>query len=245
MKEGLEKTLSQVRQLCGTIERGASGGFSFVKKRDTTVKYVAKHLGTPDYPSIDDLERETFPYLVGWSNFFRQLADNCRAIHVSLATDTKIEWPSWDPACVDVSRFIRQIPASQLIDRPPIAPRHPGHPSEQQALLFHLPKSKAAKIKTMASPDEKRNPRAPPRRMIRNMLAGGFSDLAATSIPPPIAGRDRVRSVTDGVTQASAKATLDYIATLRDQQSGRRDVVRVWVRTVARASVLDGRESHL
>lgn len=60
LRQGLEKTLSQVRHLCGKLEKDPEGGFSFVKKRDTTVKFVVKSLDGPGYPSIDDIEKASF-----------------------------------------------------------------------------------------------------------------------------------------------------------------------------------------
>ncbi|ROW10466.1 hypothetical protein VMCG_01641 [Cytospora schulzeri] len=327
LQEGLEKTLSQVRHLCGTIEKDeGAGGFSFVKKKHTTVKYVVKRLDTPEYPSIDDIEDATFscralggggggdlglwgllgemPYgegrpesnphnspscsgfqlnlvrggavfsshvhhwaadLVGWSNFVRQLADNCRAIHVARGNNNskEIDFPPWDPACIDVSRFVRQLPPDSLIDGPPVAPRHPGHPPQDayQALLFHLPRSKAARLKALATPKEDdgspssssssscwvstydatcafvwrhltrvripyynadpkdpapwvgesvdmrprfrdpaaATPRPTPRRMVRNMLAGGFSDAGPGLAAGPLPTVGEVAGIISGV----------------------------------------------
>lgn len=246
--------------------------------------------------------------VVGWSNFVRQLADNCRAIHS--ATDSmgvvasteqdeaaalaRISYPPWDPASIDVSRFTRPAPPSeQLIDGPPVVARHPGHPKEQQALLFHLPRSRAEQIKAMAQPrprvngvvvvdDEDgsgpswvstydamcafiwrhltrarvpfyqpdlnepmawfgesvnmrprfRDPAPTPPRMIRNMLAGGFSEVATQvkmpSVREVVGAEDEaplarlaqyVRQITDSVTQKHVEGLLEYIAMLRDQQS--------------------------
>lgn len=206
LRLGLERTLSQARYLCGTIEKDAEeGGLSFVKKRDTTVRLVIQHLDCPGdeetYPSLDDLERAHFscrslgnlkrwgiPEMVwgddnpaadvdnspttaayqlnlvrgglvlsmhshhyasdvmGWSNFTRQLADNCCAI----ANQT--EFPPWDPACIDASRFTKHIPPASLVDGPPTPQRHPGHPRAQQACLFHLPASKAARLRQLVTP---------------------------------------------------------------------------------------------
>lgn len=50
-----------------------------------------------------------------------------------------------------MSRFTRDLPEDALVDGPAVLPRHPGHP-EQQAVLFHLPRSKAAQLKKLASP---------------------------------------------------------------------------------------------
>lgn len=64
LQQGLERTLSQTRHLCGTIEKHADGGHSFVKKRDSAVEFVirwmdgAEHKGR--FPSFADLERNHF-----------------------------------------------------------------------------------------------------------------------------------------------------------------------------------------
>lgn len=84
---------------------------------------------------------------MGWSNFTRQLAENCYAVCNGTS------FPPWDPACIDVSRFTRHVPESARVDGPAAAPKHPGH-LDQQALLFHLPKSKAAALKKTASPTD-------------------------------------------------------------------------------------------
>lgn len=60
LKQGLEKTLSQVRHLAGKIEKDPEGGFSFVKKKDTAVEFVVKSLDSPEHPSIDDIEKASF-----------------------------------------------------------------------------------------------------------------------------------------------------------------------------------------
>ncbi|KAK8111612.1 uncharacterized protein PG998_008069 [Apiospora kogelbergensis] len=341
LQQGLEKTLSQVRHLCGTLKKDDGGGFSFVKKKATTVRYVVKWLDGPEYPSIDDMEKMTFsakslgendgafsidgmPYgegraesnpnnspvisgyqlnfvrggamlsshihhwaadLVGWSNFTRQLAENCRAVWDVRATGGAPQWPPWDPACIDVSRFTKQLPKDQLIDGPPVAPRHPNLPpaDKWEAVLFHLPKSKAAELKALAQPSSPveggqpwvstydamcafvwrhltrvrvpyydadlaqqapwfgesvdmrprfRNP-TPPARMIRNMLTGGFSEMAPAWVQLPTVGElaateeqtplshiaTYVRKLTSSVTQEMVEGVLEYIATLRDQQS--------------------------
>lgn len=63
LKQGLEKTLSQTRHLCGTIERNDDGSHSFVKKRDSTVKYVVQYADGPedtDFPTFSYLESQHF-----------------------------------------------------------------------------------------------------------------------------------------------------------------------------------------
>lgn len=62
LKKGLEKTLSQARYMCSTIEKDQEGGHSFVKKKDTTVKLVIRKLDSPDeeHPSLDDIQKAHF-----------------------------------------------------------------------------------------------------------------------------------------------------------------------------------------
>ncbi|KAL4912547.1 transferase [Aspergillus aurantiobrunneus] len=64
LKSGIEHTLSQVRNLCGTIERDASGGHSFVKKKDSTVRFVVQWLDAQEdsdtYPSFDEIAKRNF-----------------------------------------------------------------------------------------------------------------------------------------------------------------------------------------
>lgn len=64
LKQGLEKTLSQTRHLCGNIVKDPDGGHSFVKKRDSTVQFVTKWLYQAEqngiYPSFADLEKANF-----------------------------------------------------------------------------------------------------------------------------------------------------------------------------------------
>lgn len=79
--------------------------------------------------------------VMGWSNFTAQLADHCRAI-----AQTGTPPPPWDPAAIDVTRFVRNVPEADRVDGPAPAPRHPDHPP-QQAVLFHLPASRAARLK--------------------------------------------------------------------------------------------------
>lgn len=84
---------------------------------------------------------------MGWKNFTHQVAENCYAFR------HETSFPPWNSACIDVSRFTRHVPESAQVDGPAPAPRHPGHP-EQQALLFHLPKSKASILKKAAAPTD-------------------------------------------------------------------------------------------
>jgi len=62
--QGLERTLSQTRHLCGTIEKDPDGGHSFVKKRDSTVQLVTKWMDQTEhkgiYPTFSDLETANF-----------------------------------------------------------------------------------------------------------------------------------------------------------------------------------------
>ncbi|KAH8689593.1 transferase [Talaromyces proteolyticus] len=206
LKAGLERTLSQTRHLCGTIEKDPAGGHSFVKKKDGTVQFVVQWLDAPEdkssYPSIDDLEEAHFRStrlgnldlwsippmaygekeeahpdnspvtaafmvnlirgglvliihqhhyandVMGWSGLTHQLAENCKAIFNNTA------FPTWDPSCLDLSRLIKaEVPEGKKIDGPPTPERHPDHRGTV-ALLFHLPKSKAAELKRLASPTD-------------------------------------------------------------------------------------------
>lgn len=192
--QGLERTLSQIRHLCGTIEKDPGGGHSFVKRRDSTVQFVTRWLDRSEhqgiYPSFSDLEKANFVSkalgdikdysvspmtygekpeasldahpkaaafqanfirgglvfmmhhhhaandVMGWAGELHQLAENCAAIW------NKTAFPTWDPACLDVSPFTkREYPAGEQIDGPPAPQKHPDH-KKSAWLLFHLPKSK-------------------------------------------------------------------------------------------------------
>ncbi|KAK8031227.1 hypothetical protein PG990_000961 [Apiospora arundinis] len=327
LQQGLEKTLSQVRHLCGTLEKDDGGGFSFVKKKETSVRYVVKWLDGPEYPSLDDMEKMTFsatsmgenagafaidnmPYgegraesnpsnspiisgyqlnfvrggamlsshihhwaadLVGWRNFTGQLADNCRAIWDARATGSSPKWPSWDPACIDVSRFTKQLPKDQLVDGPlshpvtqtcyrEISRRAEGagpaavsgggeawvstydamcafvwrHLTRVRVPYYNSDLSKQAPWfgESVDMRPRFQNP-TPPKRMIRNMLTGGFSEVAPDWVQLPTVGElaaseqetplshiaTYVRKLTNSVTQEFVEGVLEYIATLRDQQS--------------------------
>lgn len=85
---------------------------------------------------------------LGWGSFAKQLAENCHAIV------NGTEFPTFDPACLDRSRFFTpDLPEESLVDAPPQADRHPDH-KVSQSLLFHLPKSKAVLLKEAAKPDD-------------------------------------------------------------------------------------------
>lgn len=206
LKAGLARTLSQVRHICGTIEKDPSGGYSFVKKKDSNVRFVVQWLDSPKdsaaYPSFDDIAKANFctsalgdlscwsvppmtygekpeahpdcsPVVaaykanfirgglvfimhhhhysndvMGWAGLTHQLAENCYAIV------NQTPFPSWDPACLDLSRLTKpDVPEESKVDGPPAPQRHPGHlPAEM--LLFHLPKSKAAELKKLATPTD-------------------------------------------------------------------------------------------
>ncbi|RSM05541.1 hypothetical protein CDV31_009532 [Fusarium ambrosium] len=62
LKAGLERTLSQARHYCGTIEKEPVGGHSFVKKKDSTVRFIVQWLDSPHhtYPSFDEIEKRHF-----------------------------------------------------------------------------------------------------------------------------------------------------------------------------------------
>jgi hypothetical protein len=205
MKKSLARTISQARYLCGTIEKVNTGtGYSFVKKKDSTVRLFVQWLDAPEdadkYPSIDAIEKGNFSAVslgdlklwgvepmtygekpeaniwaspivsafkmnfvrgglvfnmhhhhysndvMGWVGYTRQLAENCFAAFNGTA------FPTWDPKNQDLSLLVKKEPEEdQKIDGPPAPERHPDH-VQGVALLFHLPKSKAAELKKLASP---------------------------------------------------------------------------------------------
>jgi len=62
LKEGIERTLSQTRHWCGTVERDDDGHHSIVKRKCSTVKFVIQHLDSPDdkFPSFSEIEKAHF-----------------------------------------------------------------------------------------------------------------------------------------------------------------------------------------
>jgi hypothetical protein len=62
LREGLERTLAQCRQLVGTIEKNEhDDDHSFVKKRDSSVKFIVKYFRVEDgVPSMTDIEDAHF-----------------------------------------------------------------------------------------------------------------------------------------------------------------------------------------
>ncbi|KDN67449.1 hypothetical protein CSUB01_06465 [Colletotrichum sublineola] len=204
LKEGLERTLAQAKHLVGTIEKDDDGFHSFVKRKNSSVKFVVQYLDSPEdkFPSFAEIEEAHFvtttlgdiqvlsnapmtygekpeahpdanpatssfkanfipgglifnmhPHhysndISGWGSFTKQLAENCFAIV------NKTDFPSFDPKCLDRSRFNAPvIPEESRVDAPPQANRHPEH-KPSQSLIFHLPKSKAAELKKAASTDD-------------------------------------------------------------------------------------------
>ncbi|TDZ74628.1 Trichothecene 3-O-acetyltransferase TRI101 [Colletotrichum trifolii] len=86
--------------------------------------------------------------VMGWAGVAHQLAENCRAIIKNAP------FPTWDPACNDLSRLTKADPPEvSKIDGPSPPQRHPDH-KIGVALLFHLPKSKAAQLKQLAMPED-------------------------------------------------------------------------------------------
>ncbi|KAF6827969.1 acyl transferase [Colletotrichum plurivorum] len=86
--------------------------------------------------------------IMGWTGLAHQLAENCYAVFHGTA------FPSWDPACNDLSRVCKPAPPEEsMVDGPAPPQRHPGH-KVGIALLFHLPKSKAADLKELAKPED-------------------------------------------------------------------------------------------
>jgi hypothetical protein len=201
LKEGLERTLAQCRQLVGTIEKNEhDDDHSFVRKRDSTVKFVVKYFEPEDaVPSMSDLEKAHFASsgfdtnrfvvdgmaygekpeclpsakpvvsafqanlipgglifvtnshhyandVMGWANFVYQLSENCSSIVNKTAP------PPWDPANLDAARFTAlDFPSESKVEGPTSPERHPLL-RQQSWLLLHLPLSKAAELKKLATP---------------------------------------------------------------------------------------------
>jgi hypothetical protein len=97
--------------------------------------------------------------IMGWAGEMHQLAENCAAIWRSLKagqvdSGDSAGMPSWDPACLDLSRFTKpDLPEDQRVDGPVQPLRHADH-RPGQWLLFHLPKSKTIELKRLASPED-------------------------------------------------------------------------------------------
>lgn len=62
LKQGVARAISQVRQYVGTIEKGADGHHSIVRRKGDTVKFVVNHLDFPGstFPSLDEIGRAGF-----------------------------------------------------------------------------------------------------------------------------------------------------------------------------------------
>ncbi|KAK1965278.1 hypothetical protein LY78DRAFT_738592 [Colletotrichum sublineola] len=86
--------------------------------------------------------------LMAWAGFIHQLAENCYAF----ANGTP--YPTWDPACLDLSRLLKpEPPEEEKVEGPPTPGKHPDHLGSC-SYLFHLPKSKAARLKELAKPED-------------------------------------------------------------------------------------------
>ncbi|KAK2047544.1 hypothetical protein LZ31DRAFT_609617, partial [Colletotrichum somersetense] len=86
--------------------------------------------------------------LMAWAGFAHQLAENYYAFSNETA------YPPWDPACLDLSRLLKpEPPEEEKVDGPPTPDRHPDH-LDCCSYLFHLPKSKAARLKELARPED-------------------------------------------------------------------------------------------
>ncbi|TLS21529.1 uncharacterized protein PpBr36_10272 [Pyricularia pennisetigena] len=196
LKAGLERTLSQCRQLVGRLELDPTddGNYSFVKRKDDTVDFIVEYWDDVDVPSFDQLQNAHFAScslgdvgrfgapgmecghnpacrpenanfipgglifvmtnlhvcqdVMGWYWSARQLADNCFAA----VNDTAP--PAWDPAAIsDGDRF---TPRPQKVERPVEKPQEnlsigSVSPKPASSLLFHLSKSKARDLKSLAA----------------------------------------------------------------------------------------------
>ncbi|KAF5497672.1 Acyltransferase BOA11 [Colletotrichum siamense] len=93
--------------------------------------------------------------IMAWSGQLHQLAENCNAIWAARGTGSAPKFPAWDPACLDFSLTTKaDLPASQQVDGPSAAPERNAAYRPSKRLLFHLPKSKMAKLKKLAAPPD-------------------------------------------------------------------------------------------
>ncbi|CAG9961930.1 unnamed protein product [Clonostachys byssicola] len=62
LKEGLERTLSQTRQINGYVEPNNVGGYSIIKRKSDTVKFVVQYLDSPEdnFPSYSTIAKAHF-----------------------------------------------------------------------------------------------------------------------------------------------------------------------------------------
>ncbi|VUC30931.1 unnamed protein product [Clonostachys rosea] len=62
LKEGLERTLSQTRQMNGYAEPNDVGGYSIIKRKADTVKFVVQYLDSPEdkFPSYSTIAKAHF-----------------------------------------------------------------------------------------------------------------------------------------------------------------------------------------
>jgi len=85
--------------------------------------------------------------IAGTASLVHQIGANC----CSIINDTSP--PDWDESLMDRSRFFSKTAANDMIDPPPAPSRHPDW-LPCSWLLFHLPPSKAAELKKLASPSD-------------------------------------------------------------------------------------------
>ncbi|KAK4251670.1 hypothetical protein C7999DRAFT_27746 [Corynascus novoguineensis] len=104
--EGLGRTLSQTRHLCGSIEQDPDGDHSLVRKKGDSVELHHMRYGD-DNPDAHPHTRLAVMALkasfAGLAGFIHQLAANYRA------NLTDSPYPSWDTTCLDLS----------ALDKPP------------------------------------------------------------------------------------------------------------------------------
>jgi hypothetical protein len=85
--------------------------------------------------------------MTGTTNFVQQIADNCYSVRNNMPK------PSWDESLMDRSPFLApDVALENQIDPTPRPARHP-HWLPCSWLLFHLPPSKCAELKRLASPE--------------------------------------------------------------------------------------------
>ncbi|QRD94695.1 hypothetical protein F9C07_2205456 [Aspergillus flavus] len=180
LKAGLERTLSQTRHLSGTIEKDSTDGYSFVKRKDSTVRFFVQWLDSSEenFPSFEDIEKAHFSattlgdlnlwsvppmtyglvFIMHHHHYANDVLGWAGFTHQlaenCYAIVNQTPFPTWDLACLDRSRLLKpEVPEEAKVDGPASPERHPDH-TVAVSLLFHLPRGKAIELKQLATPTD-------------------------------------------------------------------------------------------
>ncbi|KAL1841187.1 hypothetical protein VTJ49DRAFT_7356 [Mycothermus thermophilus] len=156
LKEGLERTLAQCRHMMGTIEQDDdTHDCFFLKKRDSTVKFVVKYFGPEDgVPSMVEIEK---------THYASGVLDVTKLSVEGLLTT---EMPEYHPSRKPVAAAFQAnfIPGGLIF----VTSQHHytndltgwanfARQTRRQlraCVLLHLPLSKAAELKPLATPKD-------------------------------------------------------------------------------------------